>query len=83
MKIHFLIHESFEAPGAIEIWAKQHNFETSYTRFYQNEELPESVDGFDYLIIMGGPQSPATTTAEYGIAKMSLNNINHYLLLKV
>lgn len=64
MKIHFFMHESFEAPGAIEIWAKQHNFETSYTRFYQNEKLPESVDGFDYLIIMGGPQSPATTTAE-------------------
>ena len=23
MKIHFLMHESFETPGAIEIWAKQ------------------------------------------------------------
>ena len=64
MKIHFLIHESFEAPGAIAIWAKQHNFTTSYTRFYQNEKLPEHFDDFDYLIIMGGPQSPATTKAE-------------------
>lgn len=64
MRIHFLMHESFEAPGAIEDWAKQHNVETTYTRFYQNDKLPKTLDGFDYLIVMGGPQSPATTEKE-------------------
>lgn len=58
------MHESFEAPGAFEIWAKRHNFDCTYTRFYQNDKLPENVDGFDYLIVMGGPQCPATTETE-------------------
>jgi GMP synthase (glutamine-hydrolysing) len=58
------MHESFEAPGAFEIWAKQHNFECTYTRFYQNDTLPSNVDGFDYLIVMGGPQCPETTEVE-------------------
>lgn len=58
------MHESFEAPGAIEIWAKNHNFPITYTRFYLNELLPTDVSGIDYLFVMGGPQSPATTTEE-------------------
>ncbi len=55
------MHESFEAPGAIETWAIEHGHSLSYTRFYNGEKLPESVDGMDFLVIMGGPQSPATT----------------------
>jgi GMP synthase (glutamine-hydrolysing) len=58
------MHENFEAPGAIEIWAKKHNFPIIYTRFYLNESLPTDVSEFDYLFVMGGPQSPATTTQE-------------------
>ncbi len=58
------MHESFEAPGAIEVWAKNHNFPVTYTRFYLNDSLPTDVNGFDYLFIMGGPQSPATTVEE-------------------
>lgn len=64
MRIHILMHESFEAPGAIEVWAKEHGHILSYTRFYQNDKLPNSTDGFDYLIVMGGPQCPATTESE-------------------
>lgn len=64
MKIHILMHENFESPGAIETWAKEHGHPVSYTRFYQNDSLPEAVDDFDYLIVMGGPQSPDTTEAE-------------------
>ncbi len=64
MNIHFLIHESFESPGAIETWANARHHSVTYTRFYQNDTLPETVDGFDYLIVMGGPQSPATTEKE-------------------
>lgn len=63
MKIHVVLHESFEAPGAIEAWARKKNHALTYTRLYQYEGFPD-VDKFDCLIVMGGPQSPATTTVE-------------------
>jgi len=58
------MHESFEAPGAIEVWAKNNNHSISYTRFYNNESLPKNIENIDYLIVMGGPQCPITTEAE-------------------
>ncbi|UAY64951.1 type 1 glutamine amidotransferase [Enterobacter bugandensis] len=64
MHIHFIIHEHFEAPGAYEIWGKSRGCSLSYTRVYQGEPLPEELGGTDLLIIMGGPQSPATTLEE-------------------
>lgn len=64
MRIHILMHESFEVPGAIELWANKHGHILSYTRFYQNDRIPETVDGLDYLIVMGGPQCPTTTETE-------------------
>ncbi len=64
MNIHILMHESFEAPGAIQSWGEKHGHTLSYTRFYQNDKLPDTVDAIDYLIVMGGPQCPATTESE-------------------
>lgn len=64
MKIHFVIHESFEAPGAYETWVKDHGFEASYSRLYDDEPLPQSIDDIDLLVVMGGPQSPSTTKEE-------------------
>ncbi|HGG8856711.1 TPA: type 1 glutamine amidotransferase [Enterobacter roggenkampii] len=64
MHIHFIIHEHFEAPGAYEIWGKSRGCSLSYTRVYQGEPLPEELGHTDLLIIMGGPQSPATTREE-------------------
>ncbi|WP_320731834.1 type 1 glutamine amidotransferase [Enterobacter roggenkampii] len=64
MHIHFIIHEHFEAPGAYEIWGKSRGCSLSYTRVYQGDALPEELGGTDLLIIMGGPQSPATTREE-------------------
>ena len=64
MRIHFLMHESFEAPGAMETWAQEHGHTVTYTRFYQNDKLPQNIDSIDYLIVMGGPQCPATTETE-------------------
>ncbi len=64
MRLHIIMHESFEAPGAIENWARLNNCEVSYTRLYENDRFPMNADGFDFLIVMGGPQSPATTTDE-------------------
>jgi GMP synthase (glutamine-hydrolysing) len=64
MHIHFIIHEHFEAPGAYEIWGKNRGCSMSYSRVYQGDRLPEDLESTDLLIIMGGPQSPATTLTE-------------------
>lgn len=64
MHIHFIIHEHFEAPGAYEIWGKNRGCSLSYSRVYQGDPLPEDLESTDLLIIMGGPQSPATTLQE-------------------
>lgn len=64
MRVHFFMHESFEAPGAFETWAINRQYSTSFSRFYANEPLPPSVDGIDLLVVLGGPQSPATTKEE-------------------
>lgn len=58
------MHESFEAPGAIERWANNNNCPVTYTKLYQGDRLPQNVENFDYLIVMGGPQSPDTTLEE-------------------
>lgn len=64
MKLHIVQYEIFESPAAIVTWAKRKNHELEYTRLYQGEKLPHSVDSFDFLIVMGGPQSPDTTAEE-------------------
>ena len=64
MHIHFIIHEHFEAPGAYEVWGKSRGCSMSYSRVYQGDPLPEDLQSTDLLIIMGGPQSPATTLEE-------------------
>jgi len=63
MRIHIVMHESFESPAAIEIWAKERGCTLSYTRLYLGDTFPEGCD-FDFLTVMGGPQSPATTLEE-------------------
>lgn len=64
MRIQIVMHENFEAPAAIETWAKKNNHELKYSRVYQGDKLPETTDSFDFLVIMGGPQSPTTTKEE-------------------
>lgn len=64
MHVHFIIHESFEAPGAYEFWAIGKGNHVTYSRVYEGEALPSSVDDIDFLIVMGGPQDPATTPEE-------------------
>lgn len=58
------MHESFEAPAAIELWAQRREHGVSYTRLYLGDVFPRDCAGFDFLVIMGGPQSPATTLQE-------------------
>ena len=65
MKIHFILHEAFEAPGAYLAWAALSGHDISATKVYQYEKLPENADSFDFLIVMGGPQSPIGDNSEF------------------
>ncbi|MFF4902783.1 hypothetical protein [Streptomyces sp. NPDC001068] len=64
MRVHFVVHEEFEAPGAYARWAHDRQHAVTFSRLYAGEPLPSSPDGIDLLVVMGGPQSPATTIAE-------------------
>src|SRR3990167_5136868 len=57
MKILFVLHASFEKPGSIETWAKKKGHHTQEVSPYKDEHLP-GVKDFDFLVVMGGPQSP-------------------------
>lgn len=65
MKIHFILHETFEVPGAYLAWAALSGHDVTMTKVYQDEKLPENVDSFDFLIVMGGPQSPIGDNSEF------------------
>ena len=64
LRVHFVIHEPFEAPGAFEQWARARGCVVSFTRLYAGDALPTGPEGIDLLIVMGGPQSPSTTQEE-------------------
>jgi GMP synthase (glutamine-hydrolysing) len=56
MRVHCIVHASFENPGVIREWIKKKAYELSTTHTYKGESLPE-LSQFDFLIVMGGPQS--------------------------
>lgn len=56
MKIHYIIHVSFETPGAVENWVKQNKYHSTETHVYKGEKLPQ-ISEFDFLIMMDGSQS--------------------------
>ncbi|KDL35837.1 hypothetical protein AF46_01655 [Klebsiella pneumoniae MGH 60] len=64
MRVHFIVHESFEAPGAYETWAINQGHDVTYSRVYAGDRLPDDAVGIDFLIVMGGPQDPDTTLEE-------------------
>ncbi|MEQ1137307.1 type 1 glutamine amidotransferase [Acinetobacter seifertii] len=61
MHLHFIVHEDFEAPGAYEIWGQNNHCKMTYSIVYSSDSLPSTVEDIDFLIVMGGPQSPDTT----------------------
>lgn len=61
INVHFIIHEAFESPGAYEVWAQKRNYTITYSRVFAGDPLPQKIDKLDFLIVMGGPQSPATS----------------------
>lgn len=65
MRVHFVVHESFESAGAYLKWAEDRGYTISWSRVYAGEALPPNADEFDMLVVFGGPQSPRTTREEY------------------
>lgn len=64
MLVHFIVHESFEDPGAYETWALEQGYSVTYTRLYLGDTLPVIAGSIDVLIVLGGPQTPSTTKNE-------------------
>ncbi len=56
MHIHSLQHVPFEGLGSIEAWVQRNTHTLTSTRTYLGEAFP-AADGFDLLIVMGGPMS--------------------------
>ncbi len=54
MRIHCFQHLSFENPGTIKEWAKQHLHSLSYTFFYEEEFALPPINEIDALLVMGG-----------------------------
>jgi len=50
------MHADFEGPGVIEDWAREGGHRMGYTRFYQQDPLPDA-SAIDLLVIMGGPMN--------------------------
>ncbi len=81
LKVHFIIHEYFEGPGAFENWISQNNYTATYSRVYEGEKLPNSIDHFDMLVVLGGPQGLDTTLEEcpHFNAKAEMDLINSFI----
>lgn len=54
MQFHCFQHVPFEDLGNIKDWLRDRHHNLSYTRFWQNDQIP-SLDEIDGLIVMGGP----------------------------
>jgi GMP synthase (glutamine-hydrolysing) len=56
VKIQYLQHVPYEPPANIAAWARDRGHEVEGARLYAGDGLP-SVDGYDWLVVMGGPMS--------------------------
>ncbi len=57
MRIHWFQHVPFEGLGETEGWLLARGHTLTCTRFYAGEAAPATVEGFDWLIVMGGPMN--------------------------
>lgn len=55
MQVLAIIHAPFEGLGSIKPWLVQHHHQLTEVHSYRGDDLP-SINEFDCLIIMGGPQ---------------------------
>ena len=54
MRVHFVIHESFESAGAYLPWAESRGYTITWSHVYAGEAVPANADGFDMLVVFGG-----------------------------
>ncbi len=59
--VHIVQHEAFEAPGALVTWIDHRGHRSGITRLHEGEPLPPYTEDIGLLVVLGGPQSPATT----------------------
>ena len=57
MHIHSFHHVAIEGLGEIAAWASRKGHTLSSTHFYRGELPPASLDGIDWLVVMGGPMN--------------------------
>lgn len=81
INVHFIIHEAFEGMGAFERWIAIRNYKASFSRVYEYEKLPDSIDNLDLLVIMGGTQGPDTqkATCPYFDAEAEIGFIQKFI----
>ena len=80
MHVHFIVHESFEAPGAYETWALERGFNITFTRLFLGDILLIDVGSLDALIVLGGPQTPSTTKDECPYFDAAAEKIFHFAI---
>lgn len=56
LKIHCLMHVPYEGPAVIADWAAGKKHQLYFTRFYDNDPLPDPAEP-SMLVIMGGPMN--------------------------
>lgn len=57
MRILCITHADFETPGVIVDWALMHHHDMKVSKPYLGEDCLKD-QNYDFLIVMGGPQSP-------------------------
>lgn len=65
MKILCITHTDFEIPGVIQDWAIQNGHEFSICSPYKDKQWHTKHNNFDFLLIMGGPQSACIINETY------------------
>ena len=63
MRVHFIQQDHWVLPGEYLAWAERSGHDTTITKCWEYEPVPESVSA-DMLVVLGGYQSPVTTKAE-------------------
>ena len=63
MRIHFIVHEAFEAPGVYYDWAIKRGHDVTMTKLYQGKKLPKDSSGIDLLIGYGGTTKPTNNSS--------------------
>ncbi len=63
MRVHFIQQDYWVLPGEYLAWAERNGHDTTITKCWEHEPIPETVSA-DMLVVLGGWQSPATTQAE-------------------